>query len=133
MQRQHHPLTNANVGSTRGAVLTEDASFDIDYSHHEYIRSMWPGETVNVYDSDNAYDPDVGIRHQNSGLDASIHNGYQRDCHARNWRVIDILASDIPSNWYHQVAIAIGISSEAELNELAVEQDERIQLAKDGK
>lgn len=141
MERLAHPLTNLNVGKTRGTVRIEDDSYD--YSHQQYIRSMWPGETEDPSDPDNRYIADPkkeGVRHQNNGLTKEIADGYQLEQRDKNWLVIDIDEGmpekpqsfaesmtnyQLRSRFGEMLAHARGLASEIELKELADEQEER--------
>ena len=144
MERLAHPLTNSNVGRTRGTVHTEDDTYD--YSHQQYIRSMWPGETEDVKSLDNRYIADYdkeGVRHQNSGLTKEIADGYQLENRSRNWLVIDIDEGmpekpqsyaeemtnyQLRSRFGEMMAKAHGFVSDIELQELTHEQEERKRL-----
>lgn len=144
MERLAHPLTNSNVGRTRGTVHTEDDTYD--YSHQQYIRSMWPGETEDVKDPNNRYIADYdkeGVRHQNSGLTKEIADGYQLENRSKNWLVIDIDEGipDKPQSYAEEMtnyqlrsrfgemlANARGLVTVNELEELANEQEERRRL-----
>ena len=144
MERLAHPLTNLDVGRTRGTVRIEDDTYD--YSHQQYIQSMWPGETEDVKSLDNRYIADYdkeGVRHQDNGLTKEIANGYQLESRSKNWLVIDIDEGmpDKPQSYAEEMtnyqlrsrlgemmAKAHGLVSNIELQELADEQEERRRL-----
>jgi len=69
---------------------------------------------------------------QNSGLQALHNNEYQKECRKKKWKVVDIPASDIPSNFSHQLALSKGLITEIDYQELKNEQIERRRLAKSG-
>ena len=135
MSSQSHPLTKKDVGSTRGTARKQDVSYD--YSHQVEsdidVKSMWPGEIIDIRSNRNKYLTEGdGIRHQNSGLQALHNNAYQNECRKKKWKVIDIPASDIPSNFSHQLALSKGLITEIDYKELKNEQIERRRLAKSG-